>query len=180
MTLRFSTRTLAAAPVITREEFEELIARVDGRRKATVSSNVADGYNLGEVAAAVRAVAEPLVTRAGCTLSVGGQFEAQQSATRTLLTMGAFVVLVMLMLVQTALGSLRAALLVMVNLPLALIGGVVAVFLTEGAGPVDNTLALLGISGARYEAPVLSIASILRLVTLFAVAVRRGILPVRP
>ncbi len=164
---------------VSLERASNLIARVDGRRKATVSCNVADGYNLGEVAAAVRAVAEPLVTRAGCTLSVGGQFEAQQSATRTLLTMGAFVVLVMLMLVQTALGSLRAALLVMVNLPLALIGGVVAVFLTEGAGPVDNTLALLGISGARYEAPVLSIASMVGFITLFGIAVRNGILLVR-
>ena len=127
----------------------------------------------------MQAAAEPLVTAAGCSLTVGGQFEAQQSASRTILVMGAFVVLVMLMLVHAAIGSLRAALLVMVNLPLAWIGGVVAIYATEGAGLFGNTAALLGLSGARFEAPVISIASMVGFITLFGIAVRNGILLVR-
>ncbi len=164
---------------VSLERSSNLIAREDGMRKATVSCNVADGYNLGQVAAAVKAAAEPVVTAAGCALSVGGQFEAQQSASRTLLVMGAFVTLVMLVLVHAAVGSLRAALLVMVNLPLALIGGVAAIYATEGAGALGNTAALLGLSGARFEAPVISIASMVGFITLFGIAVRNGILLVR-
>jgi len=164
---------------ISLERTSNLIARADGQRKATISCNVADGYNLGQVAEAVRAAAEPVVTEAGCSLAVGGQFEAQQSASRTILVMGAFVVLIMLMLVHAAIGSLRASLLVMVNLPLSLIGGIAAIYVTEGAGAIGNTLALLGISGERYEAPVISIASMVGFITLFGIAVRNGILLVR-
>ncbi|MCB9877638.1 MAG: efflux RND transporter permease subunit [Planctomycetes bacterium] len=161
------------------ERSSNLIARENGRRKAVVSCNVADGYNLGQVAAAVRAVAEPIVTAAGCQLNVGGQFEAQQSASRTILWMGALVVLVMLMLIHTALGSLRAALLVMVNLPLSLIGGIAAIYLTESPSLIGNTLALFGLGGDRYQAPVISIASMVGFITLFGIAVRNGILLVR-
>ncbi|MCK5941961.1 MAG: efflux RND transporter permease subunit, partial [Planctomycetes bacterium] len=164
---------------VSLERSSNLIAREDGQRKATVSCNVADGYNLGQVAEAVRDAAEPIVTAAGCTLEVGGQFEAQQSASRTILVMGAFVVLVMLMLVHAAIGSLRASLLVMVNLPLSLIGGIAAIYLTEGSGVVGNTLALLGIGDGRYVAPVISIASMVGFITLFGIAVRNGILLVR-
>ena len=163
---------------IGRERTSNLIAREHGRRKAVVSCNVQDGYNLGQVATAVRAAAEPLVAAAGCTLAVGGQFEAQQSASRTILIMGAFVVLVMLMLVQMAIGSLRASLLVMLNLPLALIGGIAAIYISESDHLIGNTLALFGL-GDRYQAPVVSIASMVGFITLFGIAVRNGILLVR-
>ena len=164
---------------ISLERSSNLIAREDGRRKAVVSCNVQEGYNLGQVAEAVQAAAEPIVTTAGCELSVGGQFAAQQSASRTIMIMGAFVVLIMLMLVHTAIGSLRAAALVMVNLPLALIGGIAAIYLTEGPGFAANTMALIGLSEERYEAPIISIASMVGFITLFGIAVRNGILLVR-
>jgi Cu/Ag efflux pump CusA len=67
-------------------------------------------------------------------------------------------------------------LLVMVNLPLALIGGVAAVYVTESPGVVSNTVALFGLGDGRYRAPVLSIASMVGFVTLFGIAVRNGIL----
>jgi Cu/Ag efflux pump CusA len=66
----------------------------------------------------------------------------------------------------------------MVNLPLALIGGVAAIYLTESHELWSNTLALFGIGGERYRAPVLSIASMVGFVTLFGIAVRNGILMV--
>ncbi|MFO1030900.1 MAG: efflux RND transporter permease subunit [Planctomycetota bacterium] len=164
---------------IGRERTSNLIARENGRRKAVVSCNVADGYNLGQLVEAVQARVEPIVTEAGCTLTLGGQFEAQQSASRTILVMGAGVVVAMLLLIHSALGSLRGALLVMVNLPLSLIGGIVAVYLTESPSLLGNTLALFGLGGDRYVAPVLSIASLVGFVTLFGIAVRNGILLVR-
>lgn len=161
------------------ERTSNLIARENSRRKATVSCNVAEGYNLGQLVAAVRERVEPLVHATGCTVTFGGQFEAQQSASRTILWMGALVVVLMLMLLYQALGSFLAAGLVMVNLPLALIGGIVAIFLVESPHLLGNALALFGLGGGRYQTPVISIASMVGFVTLFGIAARNGILLVR-
>jgi Cu/Ag efflux pump CusA len=88
--------------------------------------------------------------------------------------MGSGVILVILLLLYMAFSSFRAALLVMVNLPLALIGGIAAVYITESPNIWANTLALFGFGD--YRAPVLSIASMVGFVTLFGIAVRNGIL----
>jgi CzcA family heavy metal efflux pump len=154
------------------------ITRENGRRKAVVSTNVAEGYNLGHLVEQVRAKVDPVVRRYGYSIAYGGQFEAQQSAARTIYLMGGGVLLVILVLLYMALGSFRAALLVMVNLPLALVGGVVAIFLTESHSVWGNALALFGVGGGRYQAPVISIASMVGFVTLFGIAVRNGILMV--
>ncbi len=116
-----------------------------------------------------------MVEKYGYSVHYGGQFEAQQSASKTILLMGFGVIFVILFLLYTALGNFRSAILVMLNLPLALIGGVVAVYLTADVNPFTNTLALLGV-GRRYVAPVISIASMVGFVTLFGIAVRNGIL----
>ncbi len=157
------------------ERSSNLIARENAQRKAVVSMNVAEGSNLGDLVAAVRERVDPIVADAGMTVNYGGQFEAQQSASRTILVAGVAVCVVMLMLLQISTGSIRAALLVMLNMPLALIGGIAAIYITEGPGPVNNTLALIGIRGT-YIPPVISIASMVGFITLFGIAVRNGIL----
>jgi Cu/Ag efflux pump CusA len=126
--------------------------------------------------AQVRRVVDPIVARYGYEVHYGGQFEAQQSAARTIYLMGGGVVLVILLLLYMAFDSFKAALLVMVNLPLALIGGVAAIYFTESADLWGNTLALFGAPGRTYRAPVISIASMVGFVTLFGIAVRNGIL----
>jgi Cu/Ag efflux pump CusA len=158
------------------ERTSNLIARENAQRKAVISTNVADGHNLGQLVREVQARVDPIVAKAGCTVHYGGQFEAQQSASRTIYGMGAIVAIVMFLLLQLSTGRSRVAILVMLNLPLALIGGIAAVYLTESPSIVGNTLALLGLSSARYVAPVISIASMVGFVTLFGIAVRNGIL----
>lgn len=150
------------------------VQRENGQRKAVVSLNVAQGHNLGDVVERVRNVATPIVREYGYTVSYGGQFEAQQSASRAILLMSAFVAVVILVLLSSAFNSTRAAVLVMANLPLSLIGGVLAIYLTEGPGFLRNTLGLLGMG--EYQAPIISIASLVGFVTLFGIAVRNGIL----
>lgn len=158
------------------ERASNLIAREHAQRKATISCNVAEGYNLGDLVDEVRKQVDPIVVeKHGYSVHYGGQFEAQQSASRTILLMGLGVIFVILFLLYTALGNFRSALLVMLNLPLALIGGVAAIYLTASAHPLTNTLALLG-AGPRYVAPVISIAGMVGFVTLFGIAVRNGIL----
>jgi len=161
------------------ERTPNIIARENAQRKAVISCNVADGYNLGDLVAEVKARVEPIVQRAGYIVEFGGQFEAQQSASRTLMIAGAGIAVLMLMLLQLATGSLKVAALVMINLPLATIGGVAAVFISDSllhAGLVRNTLALFGLGQSVYLAPVLSIASLVGFITLFGIAVRNGIL----
>ena len=156
------------------ERSNHLIARENAQRKAVVSLNVARGSNLGDLVAAARERVDPLVREAGLTVHYGGQFEAQQSAVRTMTLSGIVVGLLLLMLLQIATGTWRAALLVLTNLPLALIGGIVAVFLFEAEQPWANVLALCG--RGSYIAPVLSIAGLVGFITLFGIAVRNGIL----
>jgi len=152
-----------------------LISRENAQRKAVVSLNVAEGSNLGHLVEQVRERVDPIVHQQGYTVAYGGQFEAQQSASQTITVFSAIVILIMLVLLQIAIGSLRIALLVLVNLPLALIGGIVAVYITESPDVVRNTMALFGIGGT-YTAPVISIASMVGFITLFGIAVRNGIL----
>ncbi len=157
------------------ERSSNLITRENAQRKAVVSLNVAEGSNLGDLVGDVQRRVSPIVHRAGMTVHYGGQFEAQQSASRTILVAGVAVSLLMLMLLQISTGTFRAAALVMLNMPLALIGGIAAIYLTEGAGPLGNTLALVGIGGP-YVSPIISIASMVGFITLFGIAVRNGIL----
>jgi len=156
------------------EMASNLIARENAQRKAVVSLNVAEGYNLGHLVQQVQQRVDPIVQRHGYTVKYGGQFEAQQSASRTIWLFGGLVAVIMLILLNLAIGSFRVALLVLVNLPLALIGGVLAIYVTESPDLIGNTLALFG--GGAYTAPVISIASLVGFITLFGIAVRNGIL----
>ncbi len=165
------------------EKTSNLITRENAQRKAVISTNIAEGYNLGQLVAAVQARVDPIVQRAAegstigtYTVHYGGQFEAQQSASRTIYVMGAGVAVFMFLLLQLSTGKSRVALLVMLNLPLALIGGIAAIYLTESPSVFGNTLSLFGLSSSRYIAPVISIASMVGFVTLFGIAVRNGIL----
>ncbi len=150
------------------------VQRENGRRKAVISLNVGEGSNLGDLVEAVQAKVDPIVTEFGYTAEYGGQFEAQRSASRAIYLMGAFAAVAVFVLLSSAFNSARAALLVMLNLPLALIGGIVAIFLSESDSVIANSAALFGMGS--YQAPVISIASMVGFVTLFGIAVRNGIL----
>jgi HME family heavy-metal exporter len=157
------------------EMTSNLIGRENAQRRAVVTLNVEEGYNLGDLVEEVRERVDPIVQKFGYTVKYGGQFEAQQAASRTIFMFSGLVILIMVFLLQLAIGSFRVSLLVLVNLPLALIGGIAAIYLTESPGIVSNTAALFGLGG-RYTAPVISIASMVGFITLFGIAVRNGIL----
>ncbi len=157
------------------EMTSNLIARQNAQRKAVVTLNLDEGYNLGHMVEQVRQRVDPIVQEHGYTVQYGGQFEAQQAASQTIFVFSGLVILIMALLLQLAIGSFRVALLVLVNLPLALIGGIAAIYVTESPNVFTNTLALFGLGG-HYTAPVISIASMVGFITLFGIAVRNGIL----
>lgn len=140
---------------VRREEGPNMILRENVQRRIVISSNVA-GRDLGSVVDDIRsAVAGSVPMPAGYRVEYGGQFESEQSASRRLLLLGVGVVAGLFMLLVLAFGRPRDALLIMLNLPLALIGGVAGVFLAGG---------------------VLSVASMIGFITLFGIATRNGIM----
>jgi CzcA family heavy metal efflux pump len=158
------------------EMTSNLIVRENSQRKAVVSLNVAEGANLGHLIGQVQERVDPIVRRYGYTAAYGGQFEAQQSASRTIGMFSGLMLMVMIVLLAMATGSVRVSLLVLVNLPLALIGGILTIYITESPDLLGNSLALFGLGDGRYQAPVISIASLVGFITLFGIAVRNGIL----
>ena len=140
---------------VRRELGPNMILRENVQRRIVVSSNVA-GRDLGSVVEDMRsAVAQAVPMPPGYRVEYGGQFESEQTATRRLLLLGTGVIIGVFMLLVLAFGQPRDALLIMVNLPLALIGGVAGVFLAGG---------------------VLSVASMIGFITLFGIATRNGIM----
>jgi CzcA family heavy metal efflux pump len=131
------------------------ISRENVQRKIVVQANVA-GRDLGGTVEDIRrAVAERVSLPAGYHVEYGGQFESQADATRVLGALSLISIAAIFLILYGEFGSARTATLVMANLPLALIGGVLAVLLTGG---------------------VVSIASLVGFVTLFGIATRNGIL----
>ena len=140
---------------VRREEGPNMILRENVQRRIVVSSNVA-GRDLGSVIDDIRtAVARGVVLPTGYRIDYGGQFDSQQRASQQLLLLGAGAMIGLFMLLVLAFGRARDAVIVMVNLPLALIGGVAGVFLAGG---------------------VLSVASLIGFITLFGIATRNGIM----
>lgn len=102
-----------------------------------------------------RRVAQNVVLPQGYHVEYGGQFESEAQASRQLLWLSLGVVIAIFFILSAAFGSSRDGLLIMLNLPLALIGGVIGVYLAGG---------------------VLSVASIVGFITLFGIATRNGIM----
>lgn len=159
---------------VFREEASNLIVRDDAHRKALISCNVAPGSNVGDLVKALRQNVDPVVHRLGCTVSYGGSYEAQQSASRRLTWLSMGLLLTIILILGYSLRSFKAATLVLVNLPLCLIGGVLAMYLANPVPLMANTRALFG-DGA-YIAPVLSVASLVGFITVAGFVIRNGLL----
>jgi CzcA family heavy metal efflux pump len=158
--LPIDTPTAGQVPVrlladVRREEGPNMILRENVQRRIVISCNVA-GRDLGSVIDDIRStIAQSVPMPAGYRVEYGGQFESQRSASRRLAVLFVAVVAGLFMLLVLAFGRARDAVIVMVNLPLALIGGVAGVFLAGG---------------------VLSVASMIGFITLFGIATRNGIM----
>jgi len=117
------------------------------QRRIAVQANVA-GRDLGSVIAeAQQKIARQVNLPAGYFVEYGGQFESQQEATRVLMSYGLVAIVAIFVLLFKAFNSVRASLLVMANLPLALIGGVFAIFLTDKIVSVPSLIGFIGVFG---------------------------------
>jgi cation efflux system protein involved in nickel and cobalt tolerance len=132
-----------------------VVNREDVSRLIVVSTNVAErdlGSVVGDIQAQIR---QKVQLPNGYFIQYGGQFEAEQNASNNLLVFTLLAAIAITVLMFFSVKSLPATIAIMINLPLALVGGIASILLTGG---------------------VLSIASLIGFITLFGVAVRNGLL----
>jgi Cu/Ag efflux pump CusA len=142
---------------IRKDRGPNYISRENVQRKIVIQANVADRDLRGAVEEIKRRVRENVDLPKSYFVEYGGQFESEKQATRTVTLLSIVSIIAILFVLYLEFGNFRQAILVMVNLPLALIGGIVSIFFTDG---------------------IISIASLVGFITLFGIAVRNGILMV--
>ena len=132
-----------------------VVNREDVSRLIVVSANVAD-RDLGSVVNDIQSqIRQNVPLPSGYFIQYGGQFESEQRATGSLLMYSILAAIAIAVVMFFSVNSLSATVAIMLNLPLALAGGILSVLLTGG---------------------VLSVASLIGFITLFGVAVRNGLL----
>lgn len=131
------------------------INRENVARKIVISANVSDGDLQGAVNRIRKKINDNVPLPEGYHVEYGGQFESAQSATRTLLVTSLMAILVIFLLLYGQFKNVRQASAVLLNLPLALIGGVFAIFFADG---------------------IISIPAIIGFISLFGIATRNGML----
>ncbi len=146
---------LGAVAEVRRALGPSLIRRENVQRVAMITANVAGTDLAGTVERARAAVDAQVDLPRGYLVTFGGQFEEAARSVRTLGLLAIFILAGMYGLLYIEFGKHRDTLVVLVNLPLALIGGVIAVALAGG---------------------VLSVATLVGFVTLFGIATRNGVL----
>jgi CzcA family heavy metal efflux pump len=158
--LRIETPSGASVPLsalarVERSRGPNQIGRENVQRRIVIMANVAGRDLAGVVGEARERIEANVSLPAGYHVEYGGQFESAAAASRTLLLLGGVVIVGIFLLLYLAFDSVRDALLVMLNLPLALLGGVAGVWLSGG---------------------ILTVASIIGFITLFGIATRNGVM----
>lgn len=131
------------------------ISRENVQRKIVISANVAGRDLRGVVNDIQEKVGSDIQLPEGYHIEYGGQFESEQSASRTLLVTSLFAILVIFLLLYNQFKNVMQSAVILINLPLSLIGGVYAVLFTSGE---------------------VSIPAIIGFISLFGIATRNGIL----
>lgn len=131
------------------------INRENVARKIVISANVSDGDLQGAVTRIQKAIKDNVELPEGYHVEYGGQFESAQSASRTLLFTSLMAIIVIFLLLYGQFKDVRQASAVLMNLPLALIGGIFAIFFAD---------------------KIISIPAIIGFISLFGIATRNGML----
>lgn len=138
---------LEAIADITSTTGPNAINRENVGRRITVSSNVA-GRDLGSTVEEIRRrVAEEVELPEGYYVTYGGQFENQKAATRTLMLTSIFSILIIFMLMYSEFRNIPESLIIMVNMPLALIGGVLILFFSGSEFNIPAVIGFISLMG---------------------------------
>lgn len=172
---------LATLAVIAKETGPNSISREQVERKIVVSCNVA-GRDVTGVVRDLQKLAGPILdATTGYRVEYGGQFESAAEAGRLLLLVSTGVVIAIVVLLYLVFGSARDAAIILLNLPFALIGGVLGVWWSGGALNVASIIGFITVFGISTRNGIMLLTHIHHLqreegVSHFAEAVRRGAL----
>lgn len=158
--------TLIPLESIAHVEYEKGINSVsheNGQRRIIVSFNVQEKDLGTTVKAAEQAVREQVKLPQGYFLEFGGQFEAQREASALIGILSVFVVLGIFLVLYAHFSSWRIALQVMLNIPLALVGSVAAVWLTGGTFSVATLVGFITLTGIASRNGIMMISHYLHL-----------------
>jgi CzcA family heavy metal efflux pump len=134
------------------------ILRENALRRIVVQCNTA-GRDLGSVITDIqRVVGESVPVQSGYFIEYGGQFQSQQQATRLIGMLSLISILLIFGALYGHFGSVRLALQVMASIPLAVIGGVIAIFMSGGTLSVASLIGFITVAGicARNSIMMLS------------------------
>ncbi|AEE54438.1 efflux RND transporter permease subunit [Haliscomenobacter hydrossis] len=139
------------------------VSHENSQRRIIVSANV-QGRDLGSTAAAIqKAVGDKLKMPQGYFLEYGGQFEAQKEASRLIGILSVFALLGIFLVLYAHFRSWRIVLQVMLNIPLALVGSVIAVWLTGGTFSVATLVGFITLTGIASRNGIMMISHYLHL-----------------
>lgn len=155
------------------------ITRENVQRKIVVMCNVANRDMGGVVHDAQQAIADSVVLPAGYYVEFGGQFESASATNRRLAILSGLVILGIGFLLHVMFRSMRDTLLIMANLPFALIGGAAGVHLAGGVITIASVIGLISVFGIAARNGIMLVSHVRHLqlhegVSEFAEAVRRG------
>ena len=131
------------------------ISRENVQRKIVVQANVSDRDLRSVINDIQSSIDQNVSFPEGYYVEFGGQFESEQAATRILILLSLISLAVIFLILYLQFNTIRTSLFIMVNMPLALIGGIWAVYFTSG---------------------IISVASLVGFITLFGIATRNGIM----
>ncbi len=123
------------------------INRENVSRKIVISANVTGGDLRGAVNEIQQIIDREIKLPAGYHIEYGGQFESEQSASRTLLITSIFSVLAIFLLLFNQFRSVTQSTVILLNLPLALIGGIFTLFFTGGNISIPATIGFISLFG---------------------------------
>jgi len=143
---------LAQLATITEGEFPAQISRENSMRRVVIECNVR-GRDIGSFVAEAQGKIQPIEATLphDYFITWGGQFENQQRAMRTLSIIVPLVVLIIFVMLFSAFGSVKPALLVILNLPFSLIGGIFFVFLFKITLSVSAVIGFIALFGVAVE-----------------------------
>jgi len=131
------------------------ISRENVQRKIVISANVAERDLRSVVEDIQKNINDKITLPEGYRVEYGGQFESEAKASKTLMLTSIIALIIIFLLLYQEFKNFKLAGIILLNLPLALIGGVFAIWFTSG---------------------ILSIPAIIGFITLFGIATRNGIL----
>ena len=156
----FDTPSGAKVPLlqlaeVVNEKGPNRISRENVQRKIVVQANVSDRDLRSVIDEMKKNIESNIKFEQGYFVDFGGQFESEQEATRIITILSIVSIGIIFMILYFQFGNVKPALFILINLPLAMIGGVWSVLFTDG---------------------IISVASLVGFITLFGIATRNGIL----